>query len=154
MAGAEATRSAIGSLFSSQVDLYEIERIAPSSTMPAGWLLRMPLGGQHVTVRLWGIELGVRGAYRVALARHALADEWEIAALEALGDMVSFLVTDWEPITERLLCAVAEEFQRVWTMGSIAPELVALRGAFPTEVDADMMRWVSVRRASSTQSNI
>lgn len=126
--------------------LSTLRPIAATVDMPEGWRWRMPFGGRYVTVEMFVIQQGVRGAYRVRVSSRLPDDEWERLALRALGDLASFMVTDWDPITEELAGNMAAEFHLVWTTGTVAEELAAIKGAFPTEIDGQMMRWVGVIR--------
>ncbi|MGY5800583.1 hypothetical protein ACXHMN_04545 [Rhizobium sp. LEGMi12c] len=126
--------------------LSTLSPIAATEEMPEGWRWRMPFGGQYVAVEMFVIEQGVRGAYRVRVSSRLPDDEWEKLALGVLGDLASFMVTDWDPITEELAGNMAAEFHLVWTTGMVAEELAAIRGAFPTEIDEKLMRWVGVVR--------
>lgn len=137
---------AIGSFkLPSEAVLYEVEKIASSSTMPEGWQLSMPFGGQRVTVRLWTLEPGFKGAYCIRLSSHIPTDEWERAGLTALHDMIAFVAPFRNPITPELLAGIATEFHQVWTTGTVNPMALGVKGAVELVVDENKMGWVTSR---------
>jgi hypothetical protein len=100
------------------------------------------MAGQYVSVELFALQPGIRGAYRIHVSEKLPVDEWEKAAMEVMHSLACFMVTDRGPITEHLADGMAGEFHLIWTTGVIAPEIAAVHVPYPIEAAAKGMRWV------------
>ncbi|WFU02284.1 hypothetical protein QA648_00420 [Rhizobium sp. CB3171] len=133
--------------------LYTFTPLPAAHGLPKGWLLRMPMAGQYVSVELFSLQPGVRGAYRIRVSEKLPVDEWEKAAMEVMHSLACFMVTDRDSITEHLAHGMAREFHFIWTTGVIAPEIAVVHVPYPIEAAAKGMRWVRAHRHPNARNH-
>lgn len=131
--------------FKTTETLFTLSPLPARKGLPAGWLLRMPIGLQHVSVELHTLRPGLLGAYRIRMSRNLPVDEWEAAAVDALGDLAAFAVIELSDIMEGQAGLLASAFHMVWTGGELNTLLPELRRLYITTEDQAALRWVTPR---------
>lgn len=135
-------------IFESTVELYKLEPLPASGSMPSGWRLRMPLGKHFVIADMYTLQPRRHGAYRLVASGHVDLDEWEDAAINLLGDLLAVFVTSSTPMTDDIAEGIARRFHLACAVGTGMPELAALRAPLSKVVDPSAMQWVTVRQGS------
>lgn len=133
----------ITSSFRTTETLFTLSPLPARKGLPAGWLLRMPIGLQHVSVELHTLRPGLLGAYRIRMSRNLPVDEWEAAAVDALGDLAAFAVIELSDIMESEAWLIASVFHAVWTAGELNTLVPELRRLYITTEDQMALRWVT-----------
>ncbi|WP_421400824.1 hypothetical protein [Agrobacterium fabrum] len=129
--------------FKTTETLFTLSPLPARKGLPAGWFLRMPIGLQHVSVELHTLRPGLLGAYRIRMSRSLPVDEWEAAAVDALGDLAAFAVIELSDIMESQAELLASAFHMVWAGGELNTLVPELRRLYIITEDQAALRWVT-----------
>jgi hypothetical protein len=77
------------------------------------------------------------------MSRSLPVDEWEAAAVDALGDLAAFAVIELSDIMESQAGLLASAFHMVWTGGELNTLVPELRRLYITTEDQAALRWVT-----------
>ncbi|MDH7804893.1 MULTISPECIES: hypothetical protein [unclassified Rhizobium] len=72
-------------------------------------------------------------------------DDWEAAAVDALGDLAAFALIELSDILESQAELLASAFHMVWTGGELNTLMPELRRLYITTEDQAALRWVMPR---------
>lgn len=134
-------------LFPLSVELFTLRKLKAAKGLPKGWQLTVPIGCQKVSAELYSIRPGELGAYRIRVSHtRRPKDEWEAAAIDALGHLAAFMVIEIPDIIESRAERFASMVHRVWAGGMVDPFIPHLRASYHTTEDQLVLRWVTVKK--------